>query len=330
MTNTTTVQGNFTSTGADVTLQLPSGVDWIRVYNYTQSGTTQSTGRSVEYYWQRDMAAGTGLIWTKTNSSNALNANVMLTGGFTLVNSSVNSVGALNSTITGISNASTPVVSLTSTAGLADGSIVRLFNVAGGQQLGGIDFTIGSVVTDTSFTLAYMAQIATATTGSLRPILYEPMFYPRHRYISAISKASQAVVKMTVTHGFTVGQEVRLVVPADYGMVEANGLQGQITAISTVNNTITLNIDSSAFTTFAFPVSAAAPFSPAMVVPIGEGADESVANPNLLDDATVNTAYIGINLGANATLPGSATSQGPAGSNGDVVYWQAGVVFANN
>lgn len=63
---------------------------------------------------------------------------------------------------------------------------------------------------------------------------------------------------MTVGHGMIVGQKVKLSVPAEYGMAEINGLEGNVTAINTTNNTITLDIDSSSFSAFAFPATAAA------------------------------------------------------------------------
>lgn len=318
--NTIIQQGSFTSTGANVTLQLRSDVDWMRVYNYTQIATQQPTGRGVEFYWQRGMSAGTGLEYKKTNSTDALNLVTLASGGFTLVDSSVTTPSAINSTVTAISTASTPVVSASSTANLVAGSVVRFINVAGAQQLGGLDFTIASVSSNTSFTLPYMAQLGGAgTTGSFRIIPFDPMYYPTRRYITAITAANPAVVTLSVTHGYTVGQKVRLVVPAAYGMIEMNNQFATITAISTTYNTITLDIDSSAFTAFAFPATAATPFSPAMVVPVGEAANSAVSDPNLLDDATINNGYIGIILAGGA--------QSPAGSNSDVIYWTAGKSF---
>jgi hypothetical protein len=126
---------------------------------------------------------------------------------------------------------------------------------------------------------------------------------------------------MSVTHGFTVGQEVRIIVPDAFGMTEIDGLQGTITAIdttTTTGNSITVDIDSTAFTTFAFPLAAAVPFSPAMVVPLGEAATSPYEN--LLDDATINTGYIGMILAAGADSPAGVTS--------DVIYWVAGKSFS--
>lgn len=321
MDGTIIQQGRFTSNGSAKTLQIRSDVDWMKVLNYTVASNSQTTAVGVQYYWQRGMATDTGIEYLKSNAANAANLTTALTsGGFTLVDSSASSVGTLNTTITAISNASTPVVSASSTAGLSNGSIVRMINVAGAQQLGGIDFTVGSVTTNTSFTLAYMSQIAAGTTGSFRVISFDPIYYPRRRFISAITKASSAVVTLTVTHGYTVGQQVRFVVPDAYGMTQIDGLTGTITAINTTNNTITVNIDSSAFTTFAFPTTTAVPFTPAQVVPVGEDTATALSNSvDILGDSTLNTGYIGMILAAGANSP--------AGQNNDVIYWVAGKSF---
>jgi len=59
-------QGRFVSTGADVTLNLRQGVDWIRVYN-TTALAQGAADLAYEFYWQRGMATTgqLGLFWTK-------------------------------------------------------------------------------------------------------------------------------------------------------------------------------------------------------------------------------------------------------------------------
>lgn len=317
--------GKFTSAGTNKTLQLRGDVDWMWVYNYTQAATQQATGRGVQFYWQRGMSSGTGIEYKKTNSTDALNMVTLSSGGFTLVDTSLSPLGALNNGSTGISaisNASIPVATVGSTAGMAAGSVVRIYNTTNAQQLGGIDFTVGyNTFSSTTFSLDYMSQLAVAgTTGSFRVVNWDPLFYPRRRFITKISKASSAVVTLSVTHQFTVGQEVRFVVPAAYGMVEMDGLLGTITAIDTTTtsgNTVTVNIDSSAFTTFAFPATGAVPFSPAELVPVGEDTAQALSSAvDILGDATINTGYIGMILAAGA--------QSPAGSSSDVIFWVAG------
>lgn len=317
MANTIIQQGRFTADGNLKRLSVRSDIDWMWVYNYTQAATQQATGRGVQFFWQRGMSSDTGIEYKKSDGTDVLNMVTLTSGGFTLLDTTASEIGALDATITAVSADDPPVVTITSTAALSDGDIIRIVNVSGAQQLGGYDFTI-DVVNATTFELAFMAQIVAGTTGSFRVIKYDPYFYPRRRYISSISKATSAVVEVTVTHDYVVGEKVRFVVPSAFGMTEMDGLTGTITAISqdlaTNVNTITVDIDSSAFTTFAFPLTAAVPFSPALVVPIGEAATSTYNN--LLDDATQNTGYIGMDLAAGA--------QAPAGSSSDVIYWTAG------
>jgi hypothetical protein len=326
-----TNQGKFTSTGASKTLSIRSDVDWIKVYNYT-AATQAVADLGFEYYFQRGMTQGTGIVYSKLGAQ-ALDPTTVGTlavgTGFYLIDTSLDAPGPIVAT-SAIDGANPPNVTCTSTASIKEGDIVRLYNSLGAIQLNSIDFTVGTVGDATHFDLKYMSVIvATALAGQFRRIPYDPVFYPRNRYIVNITKAAQAVVTMTVTHGYKVGQVVSFVVPsvggsaASYGMTEINGLQGTILAIDTATNSITVDIDTTAFTAFAFPTTAqaAAGFTQAQVVPVGmntaEGLDSGV---DILSDATINTGLIGIQLvgGANS----------PAGANNDVIYWTSGNSFS--
>ncbi len=326
MDNTIIQQGNFSATGSPIRIDLRSDVDWMEVRNITIAGNGQTTAVGVKYYWQRGMPNGSKWTTFKSNAANAANLEAYITtNGFTLLNTSTQTPGTLQATITAISNAAIPVVSNSGTNGLAAGDVVRLFNVVSAQQVGGIDFTVGyNTLTTGTFSLDYMTQIVAGTTGSWRKINFNPIFYPRRRFITEISVASEAVVTLSVTHGYTIGQQVRFVVPAAYGMVEINGLTGNIVDIDTATtngNTITVDIDSSAFTAFTFPLSAAVPFSPAEIVPVGEDTATALAfGQDILDDATVNTSIIGMQLQGGVNCPGGAAS--------DEMMWVAGKSFS--
>jgi hypothetical protein len=326
MDNTIIQQGRFTSAGTAQTLQIRSDLDWLVVTNITVAGANQTTAVGVEYKWLRGFPTGAQLEYLKSSAANAANlVQYATTGGFTLVDSSVQLPGVINNTITAVSNAGIPVVTNTGTNGLSAGDVVRMINVTGAQQIGGMDFTVGfNTLSATTFSLDYMSAIATGTTGSWRKINFSPLFYPKRRFITKITQASQAVVTMSVTHGYQIGQIVRFVVPAAYGMVEMDGLQGTITAINTTTttgNSITVNIDSSSFSPFVFPLTAAYPFTPAEIVPIGEDTAQALASDvDILSDATINTGYIGIKLAAGANSP--------AGQTNDVIYWVAGKSFS--
>jgi hypothetical protein len=322
---TGTNQGRFTSDGNAVTLALPSGVDWLWIKNITVSYAA-GAGAGAEFYWQLGMTQGRGTIYTKTAVTNALAVSqIAANAGFYLVDTSVNIPGPSLS-LTGITNGNPPVVNTANTASLSNGDIVRIFSTVGALQLAGLDFTIDNISAGVSFELIYMAQIASANpgAGTFRRIPYEPLFYPRNRYITKITQASQAVVTLSVTHGFTVGQVVRFIVPTvtstTYGMTELNGLQATIVAVDLVNNTITVDIDTTGFSAFAFPLTTAPGFTPAQVVPMGENTAKALElGANILGDATENQGFFGIKLVAGANSP--------AGVANDVIYWVAGKSF---
>lgn len=315
MDNTIIQQGRFTSAGVAVDLALRSDVDWLKTYNFTQASTTQATGRGCEFYWQRGMATDVGLMWTKQNNLNAIDLEGLAAGGFTLIDTSIQTPGAVNATGTAVSQANPGVVSAASTAGLTNGDIVRMINVINMQQISGVEFTIAALIANTSFTLAYLDTsgfAAPGTTSSFRRIPNNPQFLPARRVISAITQANPAVITTTIDHGFSVDEVIRIKVPSAFGMTQMDNLQGTITAVTA--STITVNIDASAFTAFAWPATATVPITHAQVIPMGTESSTS------LSDATDNQSYIGMRLAAGA--------DSPAGSTSDVIYWTAGKSFS--
>ena len=326
MTGTTNQGGTFTSTGSNVYIPLISGVDWMRVYNLTQMAASQTTALGVEYFWQYTLPQNSQIAYLKAEAADAANLTQYTAtgGGFSYYNNTILTPGTLVSTITAISNASIPVVTNSGTNGLVPGSVVKLINITGGQQLGGIDFTVGyNTLSGTTFSLDYMPEIVAATTGSFRVIPFNSFFYPSRRTIASISQASQAVVVTTVAHSYEIGQTIRMSVPSAMGMVEMDGLLGTIVAVnySTTVNSFTININSSAFTAFAWPTTGEfAAFTPAEAIPVGEDtADALSQGVDILSDATVNEGSIGIILTGGAGYPGGAAD--------DVLIWEAGTYF---
>lgn len=319
---TGTYQGTFTSDGTNKILSIRSDVDWMRVVNLTQMADTNDVG--VEYYWQRGFADGTGIRYFKSGGGNNLNVSTLASPlGFSLINTSDNSIGAAVA-VTSTSNVVQPIVATGSTTGLTTGSIIRLSSVANVPNIRGIDFEIDTVVLNTSFRIRYAlanAPGAVGGAGSYRIIPYDPIYYPRHRFIADISSAASGVVTTTVQHGYTVGQEVRFVIPSGFGMTQLDGQSATITAVTA--STFTINIDTSGYTAFAIPT--AATFTAAtwaQVTPIGEDTAQALSSSvNILGDATFNTAVLGIQLTGGADSPGGATN--------DVMYWVAGKSFSN-
>jgi hypothetical protein len=152
-----------------------------------------------------------------------------------------------------------------------------MINTTGMLQIAGMDFTVGTVNAGVSFQLRYLDSSgfgAAATNADWRIVPFDPQFYPRRRYITGITQAASAVITMSVAHEFSVGETVRIFNPdSNFGMGQINGQLGTITAVTTgATNTITVDIDSSAYSAFAFPTSAvaAAGITFPQVIPVGD------------------------------------------------------------
>ena len=277
---------------------IRSGVDWIETYNYTQALAVQQGPVGIKFYWQHLMPNGSAFETTK-GVAGAATELVVATGGFVPYDSIINNLGPLYTDVTAISNAAIPVVtaaSATAANGLSAGSVVRLTNNVGGRQVSGMDFTIGySTPPAGTFSLEYMPQMVAATTGNWQQVKFDQPFYPKRRFITAVSNAATAVVRMSVSHLFTVGQQVRISVPAGsqaapiFGMV-IPPTQATILAINTATNstgnTITLDLDTTGLAPFVFPTTAvgALGFTPAEIVPIGEVHKEYIDNLKIAVD----------------------------------------------
>ena len=100
-----------------------------------------------------------------------------------------------------------------------------------------------------------------------------------------------------------------------------NNVQATVTAISVANNTITIDVDTTGFTAFAFPLTANVPFTLALAVPVGmDTGAANTAGVDVLADAVYNNAIIGIKL-----QPGVLS---PAGVVSDQICWKAGISFS--
>ena len=364
-------------------IQIPSNADWVKVFNYTQSGTAGSSGSyfvsanayaGVEFYWQRGMAAGTGIVRYYGNASQAVTGDTLVSGGFTLYDPSGQSQGAQPLlgpavAISAVTNATRPVVTHTSDSNVVVGTVVRLYSTAQ-TDVNGVDMVVGTVSSATSFTLLTTTNVLATAPGAIGGagfyrIVYNAnsaLFYLRRRNIVNITQAANAQVSTSVAHGLTVGQEVRFNIPDVSGMTQLNpqitnnyfpsGNSNSAIVLSVVDDyNFTINIDTTGYTAFTYPTIAQQPSSFPIVVPFGEDtatgliatsgivptiAGQQIFNTQtgILADATVNTGYLGMILGAGGNGKVLTTPiLGPAGSlswsagnvaTGDTMYWLAG------
>jgi hypothetical protein len=309
----------------------------IWVTNETQFGASGTTNLNItEMFWDSTYPTQTKVKAWNTAGTAVVNS-VVTTNGISQYNGQVTpSASNQNSLVLGpvvtggaLSKASPAV--LTSTAhGLQTGDqiiIIGPFTAATAMnQLGGVVFTVTrtgantvTIPVDTSG-----ANFTATTVTSYRKVLTPPYYYPRRATITAITAANPIVVTTSTDHGLTVGQQVRLRVSSAFGMVQANNLQGVITAVTA--NTLTIgSIDGSAFSAFAWPAVTSLPFTHAFVEPIGSGPVAVAVPPFYTDDtlldATANTAFQGFTIGSGLLLTSTTLVVGVTAN--DVLSWTA-------
>lgn len=342
MDGTILSQGEFSvstaSEGNGHLVVVPSGIDWMRVFNYQSaivSGNGGAPWYGIDYYWQRGMPNGSAYVSYRgagISGNTVLNTDVIATGGFTLYDPSGEDPSALplisNPVVTSATtNAVRPVVSTSNTAGLAVGSVVRLSNTAQ-SDVNGVDMVVSAVSSGSSFELLFASnELANAPgvvggAGFYRIINVSALFYPRHRYVTNITNntAGTAVVSTSVAHGMTPGQEIRFTIPTlstgAQGMVQMNGVSSVILEVDDDYSFI-IDTDTSAFSTFVWPTVSQQPSSFPIMVPYGEDTAVSLISPfsqiptiggnqipntqsGILADATVNTGVLGMFLGIGA------------------------------
>ncbi len=312
------MNGTFISTGLAYPLDIPMGFDYLHVWNRSSIGTPVGSA-GTEFEWVEGMASGEAFEEAYNAGATAIQKTLLTTGGIYLITQTDPAPVSALLTGTAISNANPPVASSGATGDIAEGDIVTIISATGAAQFNGYQFTVGTVVANTTFVLPYAPTIVAGTTFSYRYVKYDRMFYPASRLISEITRGATTEIQMTVTHRLTPGQLVTFKVPSVFGMTQLDGLRARILAVNTTTNTITVDIDSSAFTAFAFPLTAvaAAPYTFAQVIPFGDGLDPTtpLITSSTLAGATRNVAIRGAVL--------SPGVNGPGGAVGNVMYWVA-------
>lgn len=306
---------------------LPTKVSIKNVTQYGQTGTGNLNIQTIDW----DSAYPTQTQITYINAAGtALLPGAVTTNGISLYDGT-QSV-QLGAVVTGGALSKANPAQLTSNAhGLQTGDQILIhgpFTAATAMnQLGGMIFTV-TVTGANTVTIPINTNTAnfTATTvTSWQKVKVGPLYYPQRAFITGITAANPMVVTTSTNHGYTVGQQVRLRVPSVFGMTQANNIQSVITAVTSTTFTLG-NVDSSAFTAFAWPAVTSLPFTQPTVTPIGAAPTPVTAGlvthyEDLLDDATINQQFQGFNIGAGLLLTSGAGTIGVTAS--DVFSWTA-------
>ena len=288
-------KGTLVSTGAAQTLNFAAGFDQFILRN---RNTLAGGAGVVDSEWWTGMANGGARISTLGGGTYVWTQ--IAAGGFTVVDTATATLGPAIA-VTAITAANPPVASTATTPTV--GQIVRVYGTTGMLQIAGMDFTVTAVNAGVSMSFGYLvnaaAFAAAATAGTYRVVPVDLKFYPRMRYITAITRGVTTTIQMSVVHGYNLNERVSFRCTPAFGTSEINGLTGTIIGINTATNTITVDINSAAFTAFAFPTSAVAAGGVTFpqVIPVGELG-------TTLASSIIDTGTRSIQIGA--TIAGTA------------------------
>lgn len=296
------LRGSFISTGAGFNLPMQFIPDYFHALNYTQMSSAANPAVQKRVEWFNGMPAGSALLVKNTAGAATDESSVIATLGITQYDMG-NPTPNAPVVLTSISKAAAALVTANA-HGYVTGDLVRVYSSTGLTQLNGLVFTVTYIGANTFTIPVDTSAFAAPGAGGFVQKVSPSLFTPHNNEIVGISQAVNAIVSTARAHNFSIGDYVRLHVPPQFGMVQADGLQVQIVATPSTT-TFTISLDTTAFTAFAFPLVAAYPLTFAQVEPIGEIAF------SLLDPM--------INIGTRGLYLGS----GVVGAASDVWYWYA-------
>lgn len=336
---------------------ITAQINEFRLWNLTRSGVTSqgvsgslTSDRIVEAYFNPNlMTNATALIKQQGTVSGILaplNNGICAINGFSIVNGAVPFQGPTKS-ILSFTPGTTTVFTTSAAHGFVVGDNVRVFGLTTAPQMGGLVMTVTAIGGGgTTFTTLFDSSNAVTSVGSVFKVgtfaqQNSSLYYPQNRAIASISLANPMVVKTLVQQNYQIGDVVRFQIPTVFGMQQlvsgTNGLPVECT-VSAVNNavgtqTVTFaNVDSSAYTAFAWAAAASYPYGLPIMVPQGEGNTNQLAgvtpsplpygNQDILGFARQNQGQNGILIGAGDGT-NSATTGGIIGSTTDAWMWEA-------
>ncbi len=327
------------STPQDIVINSMNPPQFFQMKNITQWGAANSA-KDIEFWWEKSMAQSTARGIHQTSSSTpAMQSLALASDGISTYSTANPPTFASLVTATAVTRGSANGVTVVTVTNdgvvgpkIAVGDFVRLTNVVGMQQISGMIFQVVAVTSTTSITICLDSShfAADGTAATVTKVIPQ-RFYPRAQFISFISQASSCVVNLNRDTDFTVGEEVSFRIPSSSSsfttMSQLNNLKGVVTVVTASTATtcaqVTVNIDTSGFSTFALPTSAqwasGLTFVPSMIIPAGSGVvpNQNPPGTNLLDAFDNRNVYV-VHLGATI-FANSSTN--------DVWQWQ--VVYSD-
>lgn len=337
--------GAFVSTASTpFYIPLSQQVNEFTIRNLTYSGVTAlgvagnlTSTKIIEAWFNPSyMTNGTALIKEQGTVSGILapvNNGFAAVGGISILNVTNQALGAVK-TINSFTPGTTTVFTCSGAHGFNVGDVVRIYNMTTAPEIGGVAMTVTATGGGgTTFTTLLNSSNSVTSVGKVVKVRAvgapsAALYYPEYRFIAAVSLANPMVVTTLVQQNYAVGDVVTFNIPSAYGMQQLNpssgGLPFQAT-VSAVNNavgtqTVTFaNVNSSAFTAFAWPGTGNYPISFPAMIPQGEGNLNQLLNivPSPLPYGNQDVlSFAKQNLGFNGVIIGAGDGTNNSSSGG--------------
>lgn len=287
-------KGYFISDGNPRIIDFPGDVTNYFQMNWTQWNSTETPG-VLKRAWFHDSMPNDSYLGVKNTDGAATDESIRaIINGFSRIDFR-NPPTYTATAVTAITQAS-PAQVTSAAHGLQVNDLVILTNITGMQQLSSLPFEVLAVIDANNFTISIdTSGFAAPGTGGTVVKIFDDQFYrPQRRFITGVTQGIQTIIhhSIHIPGEEYVGEKYRFIVPPQFGMTELNGRIGEIVAINDAANTITVDIDSTGFTAFTWPASAAVPFTFAHYIPVGEIS-------SVLTGAVHSRAFRGLQLGTD-------------------------------
>ena len=266
------IKQNIISSGNAVEIPVSFVPSRIVLQNRTRMASLPSTVSVVQAFWDDIDPANTTTL-SAGSSATSLALGNLTSGGIFVRSGSEERYGNPIAYTGG--TAANPVVITSNSHGVSVGQRIKITSSSTAKQVEQMEFTVTATTTNT-LTLGYLngsGFAAALGTGNFIVINYEDPVLPASNFVTAVNVTNRR--RPVVTFGatisnYSIGQQLSFDGFDEFGMTQMNDQTGVVTAINTTTNTVTLDLNTTGFTAFAFPASASAGGQRPLAYPKGQ------------------------------------------------------------
>ena len=248
--------GSFEADGSKKIISTSFNASRIVIENETEIAAT-NIGHGFKYTWNPSL--GSSMIAEYHPAADHTSAIDIVSDAITIVNNVVANSSKRIIDITSGTDTTQPVYQTSDTEDLVTNSVVSIY-MTDQVSLNSFDFAVTNIVANTSFQLAVPLANATGIiAGSNGFFVVNSTDAETYLGINGgiynivnITQAATAVITVSVVHEIKADQKIVVSIQTVFGMVEIDSLS--VVVLSVTDFTITIDLDTTLFTAFKFPL----------------------------------------------------------------------------